>query len=79
MEIKISDVLRMLDEGKSRKEIAAYYGLPYTFMRDNVFTHPLIKNKRAKRSKKIDVNIVDDASFEDIIDETELNNPNENK
>lgn len=72
MEIKISDIINMIEEGKSRQEIAKHYGLPYSFMQANVFNHPLIKGKRKKKQQP-EINLI-----EDVLASETFNNKSEN-
>lgn len=47
--IKVSDVLALLDAGKSRKEIAEHYGRTQAEMQVQIWNHPKLKNKKAKK------------------------------
>lgn len=49
LRITISDVLGLLAQGKSRKEIADYYGRTQSDMNKMVWGHPKLKNKKAKK------------------------------
>ena len=46
--VKVSDVLKMLEEGKDRKDIAAHYGLNANQTKD-LFGHPKLKGKKTKK------------------------------
>lgn len=58
-EIKISEVLEMIEAGKTRPEIREYYGLSVREM-TVLSNHPLIKGKKAKTP--VNINIIDDVS-----------------
>jgi len=49
LRITISEVLSLLDQGKSRKEIAEHYGRTQTEMKRIVWEHPKLKNRKAKK------------------------------
>lgn len=49
LRITISDVLGLLAQGKSRKEIAEHYGRTQSEMNKMVWGHPKLKNKKAKK------------------------------
>ena len=49
LRITISEVLGLLAQGKSRKEIADYYGRTQTDMNKMVWNNPKLKNKKAKK------------------------------
>ena len=49
LRITISDVLGLLDQGKSRKEIAEHYGRTQSDMKKMVWDHPKLKNRKAKK------------------------------
>ena len=66
--IKISEVLALLDEGKSREEIAEHYGISMPDCR-RLFKHEKLKGKKAKKQPSF--SITDDT--EEGIDE--LTNP----
>lgn len=57
-QVKVSDVLELLNQGKDRKEIAEHYGIPVSVMARTVWQHPKLKNKKAK--KQYDIVIEDD-------------------
>lgn len=44
--IKVSEVLAMLAEGKSRKQIAKDLGVSYASAQKNIFSHPKLKNRK---------------------------------
>lgn len=77
MQVVISDVIRMIKEGKTRTEIAEHYQLPLYVMQKNVFNHPKIKNLR---TSKYYVNVIDDVPDENIeeVDETDTDVLNKN-
>lgn len=49
LRITISEVLSLLDQGKSRKEIAEHYGRTQSEMKRIVWEHPKLKNRKAKK------------------------------
>jgi len=49
LRITISDVLGLLGQGKSRKEIAEHYGRTQSDMNKMVWGHPKLKNRKAKK------------------------------
>lgn len=57
-QVKVSDVLELLNQGKDRKEIAEHYGIPVSVMARTVWQHPKLKNRKAK--KQYDIVIEDD-------------------
>ena len=57
--ITISGVLGLLAEGKSRKEIAEYYGKTQTEMQKVVWCHPKLKNRKAKKQYE-GIELIDD-------------------
>lgn len=58
VDIKISDVLGMLNNGQDRKEIAKHYGITLATMKE-VFKHPKLAGARVK--PRTPVNLIDDA------------------
>jgi len=65
LRITISDVLGLLDQGKSRKEIAEHYGRTQLEMKKMVWDHPKLKNRKAKK-QYVGIELEDDT--EDIND-----------
>lgn len=57
-DISGKEVLRLLNEGKSREEIAAYFGQTVAAMKIMVWSHPKLKNRKAK--KQFAINLIDD-------------------
>ena len=49
LRITISDVLGLLAQGKSRKEIAEHYGRTQTEMQKIVWSHPKLKGRKIKK------------------------------
>mgnify|MGYP003436536566 CR=1 FL=1 len=70
LRITISEVLNLLDQGKSRKEIAEYYGRTQSDMKKMVWDHPKLKNRKAKKQYS-GIELEDDT--EDINDFSEVN------
>jgi hypothetical protein len=69
LRITISDVLGLLDQGKSRKEIAEHYGRTQSDMKKMVWDHPKLKNRKAKK-QYTGIELEDDT--EDINDVTKV-------
>jgi uncharacterized protein (DUF433 family) len=69
LKITISDVLGLLAEGKSRKEIAEHYGRTQSDMIKMVWGHPKLKNRKAKK-QYTGIELEDDT--EDINDVAEV-------
>jgi uncharacterized protein (DUF433 family) len=69
LRITISDVLGLLAEGKSRKEIAEHYGRTQSDMIKMVWGHPKLKNRKAKK-QYTGIELEDDT--EDINDVAEV-------
>lgn len=59
LRITISEVKSLLDQGKSRKEIADHYGKSMAEMQRTVWCHPKLKNLKAKK-QYTGVELVDD-------------------
>lgn len=49
LRITVSEVKSLLDQGKSRKEIAEHYGKTQAEMQRMVWGHPKLKNLKAKK------------------------------
>jgi uncharacterized membrane-anchored protein YhcB (DUF1043 family) len=49
LRITISEVKSLLDQGKSRKEIADHFGKSQAEMQRMVWSHPKLKNLKAKK------------------------------
>jgi hypothetical protein len=69
LRITISDVLGLLDQGKSRKEIAEHYSRTQSDMKKMVWDHPKLKNRKAKKQYS-GIELEDDT--EDINDVAEV-------
>jgi hypothetical protein len=69
LRITVSDVLGLLAQGKSRKEIAEYYGRTQSDMNKMVWGHPKLKNRKAKK-QYTGIELEDDT--EDINDVAEV-------
>jgi hypothetical protein len=59
LRITVSEVKSLLDQGKSRKEIAEYYGKTQAEMQRMVWSSPKLKNLKAKK-QYTGVELVDD-------------------
>lgn len=64
MEIKVSEVLEQLNQGKVRKEIAEHFGLTMADCNRLFKSHPMLKN--AKPRKKAAFTLVDDTLSDDV-------------
>ena len=69
-EVKISDFLKMLEEGKTNKEIQEHYGLTTSAMVE-LRKHPKLKGVRSK--SKPSFVIIDDTENNDGIPELDTN------
>ena len=69
LRITVSDVLGLLAQGKSRKEIAEHYGRTQADMIKMVWGHPKLKNRKAKK-QFTGIELEDDT--EDINDVAEV-------
>lgn len=49
LRITVSEVKSLLDQGKSRKEIAEHFGKTQAEMQRMVWSHPKLKNLKAKK------------------------------
>ncbi len=67
-QIKISDVIHLLDDGNTREQIAEALDLNTTEIKA-LFEHPKLKGRRAKKKKELSFEIVDDL----IADEPQSN------
>lgn len=59
LRITVSEVKGLLDQGKSRKEIADHYGKSMAEMQRTVWCHPKLKNLKAKK-QYTGVELIDD-------------------
>jgi hypothetical protein len=59
LRITVSEVKSLLDQGKSRKEIADYYGKTQAEMQRMVWSSPKLKNLKAKK-QYTGVELIDD-------------------
>ena len=53
--ITIPGVKELLNQGKSRKEIAEHFGVPMSVMKEKVWSHPELKNLKAKKQYDIEL------------------------
>ena len=70
LRITISDVLGLLAEGKSRKEIAEHYGRTQSDMKKMVWDHPKLKNRKAKKQYS-GIELEDDTDDEPVAEVVE--------
>lgn len=64
--ITIQGVLALLQDGKSRAEIAQHYGKSQKEMKEMVWSHPKLKNRKAKKQLVSDIVLVDEEPTETI-------------
>lgn len=69
-QIVISEVLGMLNNGKSREEIREFYDITPTELK-LLFNHPKLKGKKTKKAIETSFEIVDDTETPVIQPETE--------
>lgn len=69
LRITVSEVKSLLDQGKSRKEIADHFGKTQAEMQRMVWSHPKLKNLKAKK-QYTSVELVDDE--EETVAETQV-------
>jgi transposase len=62
-DIKVSQVLTLLNEGKSREEIADHFEISMADCK-RLFQHPELKGKKAKKQPAF--NLIDDVNGEEI-------------
>lgn len=71
LKLTISGVLALLDQGMSRKAIAAHYGRTQTDMQKMVWGHPKLKNKKAKKQYS-GIELEDDLEDEVVAEQEEI-------
>ncbi len=59
VEVKVSEVLEMLEKGKTREDIGKHYGFTKSDVAE-LFKHPSLKGKKTKKIKEKPFIIVDD-------------------
>ena len=74
IDVKVSDVLTFLKEGKTREEIAAHYGLTLAEAKRDIFSHEKIKNKKTHKPSK--VALIDDTPEVALTDDTDSQESN---
>lgn len=67
-QIKLSEVIELIDEGKRRPEIQEYYGLSGKEMAA-LFQHPQLKNRRARKPVELSFELVEDVEEDSISNE----------
>ena len=73
--VKVSEVLKMLDEGLQRPEIAEILDTPLSVLQKTVFQHPKLKGRKAK--KVYDIEVIDDTGEEITNQEEGITNQEE--
>jgi len=69
--IVAEDILEMLHNGKTRKEIAEHYDVPVTALKTMMAKHPLLRNKKTIKPKKYDFEIVSEEEVSETSPEPE--------
>ena len=64
--ITINGVLALLEQGKTRKEIAEHFGKTQTEMQKIVWSHPKLKGRKIKKQYGDSIMLVDDTE-EDLV------------
>ena len=64
VKVKISDVLSLLDQGKTRKEIGEHYNLSNNDVKA-MFLHPELKGRRTKAKKEVGFVFEEDTTTEE--------------
>jgi hypothetical protein len=65
--VKVSEVLALLAEGKTRAEIAAHYGQSVALMARTVWKHPKLKGRKTIKQDSALINVVDDTEDEEPV------------
>jgi hypothetical protein len=65
--VKVSEVLAMLAEGKDRKAIAAHYGQSVALMARTVWQHPKLKGRRVITPNTDNITVIDDTEDEQLV------------
>lgn len=77
LRITVSDVLGLLAQGKSRKEIAEHYGRTQSDMNKMVWGHPKLKNRKAKKQYS-GIELEDDTDDEPVAEVAHVPGPEAN-
>ena len=56
--IKVEDVKKMLNNGKTREQIAEHYDIPMSAAKKTIFAHPDIKGLKTKKTYDY-INVID--------------------
>jgi hypothetical protein len=67
--LSISGILNDLENGLDREKIGEKYGLEKWEVNE-LFKHPKLKNRKAKKVKKVSFTLVDDTETEGVVLET---------
>ena len=74
--IRVNDVKQMLNNGKTREQIAEHYGIPMAAAKKTIFAHPEIKGLKTKKSYDY-INVIDsEAEDTDVNVEKETSSSN---
>jgi uncharacterized membrane-anchored protein YhcB (DUF1043 family) len=79
LRITVSEVKSLLDQGKSRKEIADHFGKTQAEMQRMVWSHPKLKNLKAKK-QYTGIELMDDEETlvaENVVEEVSTTVANE--
>jgi hypothetical protein len=78
LRITISEVKSLLDQGKSRKEIAEHYGKTQAEMQRMVWSSPKLKNLKAKK-QYTGVELIDDEEESPVAEVAHVPGPEANQ
>jgi hypothetical protein len=71
LRITVSEIKGLLNQGKSRKEIAEYYGKSVAEMQRSVWSNPKLKNLKAK--KQYNDIVLEDDEQEEQVEQVDVN------
>jgi hypothetical protein len=71
LRITVSEIKGLLNQGKSRKEIAEYYGKSVAEMQRSVWSNPKLKNLKAK--KQYNDIVLEDDEQEEQVEQADVN------
>jgi len=72
-QVGIKNIQAMLKQGMTRKEIAAHYNLPLSYMQANIFNHEDLKGLKTAKSYNVELveeeGITESAATETVVEE----------